>query len=158
LRDRARRAAFAVLQGRTYATAYNYEVLEDPAGRGFLVYGLAATRSPQEMVTGGHFRVTISADGATVEKVDALSRGILRHPVASPDGAKTAALFTTQADGRFPFETFVYSSALYRLPIYVSTKDGTTWKVANGAITKMDPARGEAETKGGAAEGAKKQP
>jgi hypothetical protein len=140
-RYNARRSAIkAVLPklNRAYGATYNFEVLDDPDGSGFLVYALAAFTRSNPIYIGGHFRVTVSADGSKVERIDDLSHGIIENK--TPPGAKSVALGTAQAlDAKYPVETFIYSSNLYHIPIGVGTKDGTIWMVVNGKITKMDP-------------------
>ena len=134
-RARARETALKSLQGKFYDAPYNVEVLDDPKGSGFLVYALAASGDGREVILGGHFRISVSADGATAERVDALSHGIIKLDRAT-SGGETAGFSATQAEGKLPVETFVYSSALYGVPIFVATRDGKIWRVANGKITK----------------------
>src|SRR6266511_5467673 len=62
-RKRAKQAAMAALHGKLFNIRYDYIVLDDPDGSGFLVYALGRTNDPNEIVLAGHFRVTVSADG-----------------------------------------------------------------------------------------------
>jgi hypothetical protein len=120
-----------------YGAKYNVEVLNDPDGSGFLVYALAAFTKRDAVYTGGHFRITVFADGAKVDRIDDLSRGIIRSK-ADP-GHEMVGMGTAQAvDTKYPVETWLYSSHLYRLPIGVATRDGTVWIVVNGKIAKVD--------------------
>jgi hypothetical protein len=120
-----------------YGAKYNFELLNDPDGSGFLVYALAAFTRTDAIYIGGHFRITVSADGSKVERIDDLSHGIIENK--APPGAKSVGLGTAQAvDSKYPVETTIYSSNLYHIPIGVATKDGTIWLVANGKIEKMD--------------------
>jgi hypothetical protein len=136
-RRNAMKAVLSKLNG-AYGAKYNFEVLSDPDGGGFLVYALAAFTRTDAIYVGGHFRITVSANGSTVERVDDLSRGIIENK--TPPGAQSVALGTAQAvDAKYPVETTIYSSNLYHIPIGVGTKDGTIWMVANGKITKMEP-------------------
>jgi hypothetical protein len=140
-RYQARRNAIKAMLpklNRAYGAKYNFEVLSDPDGSGFLVYALAAFTRSNPIYIGGHLRATVSADGSKVERIDDLSRGIIENK--TPPGAQSVALGTAQAvDAKYPVETFIYSSNLYRIPMGVATKDGTIWMVVNGKITKMDP-------------------
>jgi hypothetical protein len=77
LRYKARNTAIKALKGKLYTISYNFEVLNDPEGDGFLVYALGATKDPDEVVLAGHFRVTVSADGEEAERVDALSKSLV---------------------------------------------------------------------------------
>lgn len=142
LHFKARQTAMAAARDKLFAgVTYNFEVLDDPDGKGFLVYGLASTNKPDEQITGGHFRITVSADGSKAERVDALSHGIIiGTPEDVPNGTKTVGLGTTNLVSNIPVETFLYSSHLYRIPISVATKDGAIWLVVNGKIHKFSKA------------------
>jgi hypothetical protein len=131
-RRNAMKAVLPKLNG-AYGAKYNFEVLNDPDGSGFLVYALAAFTHSNPIYIGGHFRITVSADGSKVERIDDLSHGIIENKL-SP-GAEARALGTAQVvDAKYPVETFIYSSYLYHIPIGVATRDGTIWMVANGKI------------------------
>src|SRR5882724_1617047 len=66
-RKRAKQTAIAALKGKLFDIHYDYVVLDDPDGSGLVVYALASTGKPNEFVLAGHFRVTVSADGAKAE-------------------------------------------------------------------------------------------
>jgi hypothetical protein len=70
-RKRAKQTAIAALKGRLFDIHYDYVVLGDPDGSGFLVYALASTGKPTDFVLPGHFRVTVSADGSEAQRVAA---------------------------------------------------------------------------------------
>src|SRR5690349_2095277 len=77
VRKRAKQTAIAALKGKLFNIHYDYVVLNDPDGSGFLVYALGRGSKPGDVVVCGHFRVTVSADGKKVERVDALSQGLM---------------------------------------------------------------------------------
>src|ERR1700730_17658019 len=60
-RKRAKQTAIAALQGKLFNIHYDYVVLNDPDGSGFLVYALGRGSKPGDTVVFGHFRVTVSA-------------------------------------------------------------------------------------------------
>jgi hypothetical protein len=130
-----------------YGPHYNYEVLNDSDGSGFLVYALAAFTKKKVVYTGGHVRITVSADGAKVERIDQLSHGIIEQK--SDPGHEVVALAVAQAvETNHPVETFLYESHLYHLPFYVATNDGSSWRVVNREIHKFTKAElKEAEKK-----------
>lgn len=137
-RYRARQTALAAVP-KLYTPNTNIEVLDDPDGDGFLVYVLASTTEPNEMVVGGHYRVTVSADGRKAEAVDALSTGLFILLVNSPDvpkGAETVATFMTHLVSLTPVETHVFVSLLHGKIFYVSTSPTEVWKIEKGVITK----------------------
>jgi hypothetical protein len=149
VRKRAKQTAMQAVLPRlneAYGPKYNFEVLNDPDGNGFLVYALATFRDRSAIYLGGHFRITVSADGTKAERIDDLSLGIMRNP--APADATPVGVGTAQAvDSKYPVETVIYESNLYQIPIGVGTRDGTIWLVANGKIEKMDRKLKEAQAK-----------
>jgi hypothetical protein len=147
VRKQARQTAMAALQGKLFDTHYDYVVLNDPDGSGFLVYALAATQESDEFILAGHFRVTVSAAGTKAERVDALSRSLLSSgPIksASATGDEAVALYLIQLVSNKPVETLIYTSHLAKKPIYVRTPDGKTWEVGEG---KMRAVKSKASNK-----------
>lgn len=136
LRYKARGTAIAAVKGQLYDALYNFEILDDPDGHGFLVYALAATKKNDEILTDGHYRVTVSADGSKAERVDLLSQ-LIRQPKGDRDH-ETVAVSSSQLSSKLPVETWLYSSHLYHLPMYVGGNDGSIWGVANGRIVRVD--------------------
>src|SRR5687767_6717591 len=65
IRKQAQQTAISVLKGRLFKIRYDFLVVDDPDGTGFLVYAMP-TR-PGEVMLGGNFRVTVSADGSKAE-------------------------------------------------------------------------------------------
>lgn len=137
LRYKARETAIAALQGKFFDINYNFEVLDDPDGSGFLVYALAATNKKGEFPTGGHYRVTVSSDGSRVEQVDLLSQFMKSR--AKP-GVKMEFITSSQVASNIPVETWIYSSNLYHVPIMIGTMDGATWLINKGQIHKFTEA------------------
>lgn len=144
VRKRAQQTAIAALKGKLFNIHYDYVVLDDPDGSGFLVYALGA-RNSGEVVLAGHFRVTVSADGTKAERVDALSRSLNVVPKKGPNGAKVGTLWMVQLVSNIPVETFIYLSNLHHAPIVVGTPDRTIWEVNAG---KMQIIRNNAHAPG----------
>ena len=144
LRHKARTTALAALNAQTdpfkkpVTAVYNFEVLDDPDGSGFLVYALAATKKADEIALGGHRRVTVSANGEKAERVDSLAHGLNLGSKKTPPGQQYALAITSQLVSNKPVETFVYLSYLHHVPIGVGTPDGAVWAVANGKIVRID--------------------
>jgi hypothetical protein len=139
-RYKARRTAMAAVRSQlntAYGAIYNFEVLKDPQGSGFLVYALAAFTVKDRVYTGGHVRITVSNDGAKVKRIDPLSHGIIEQK-ADP-GTEMVAVSTAQVvDTKYPVETWLYTSYLYHMPMYVATKNGSIWACVNGRIVRVD--------------------
>jgi hypothetical protein len=68
----ARQSAIAKLPG-VCRQGYNSVVLKDVEGDGWLVWLLAPSPAKDMIPFGGHYRFSVSADGQTVNRVDALS-------------------------------------------------------------------------------------
>jgi len=70
-KQRAKETAITALHGKLFEEVrYDYVILDDPAGSGFLVYALAIAKNKGDIFTGGHYRVTVSADGAVAKRVE----------------------------------------------------------------------------------------
>jgi len=137
VRKQALQTAITALQGRLFNIHYEYVVLSDPDGRRFLVYALGTTGKRDEVVLGGHFRVTVSADGARAEGVDRLSQTLMidsPRRAGVPAGFHIAALYINQIVSNRPVETFIYLANLVKKNIYVGTPDGKMWLVGKGRM------------------------
>jgi hypothetical protein len=137
LEQRAVRSAKDALKG-VDLRGYRFVVVSDPKGSGFLVYALATSADPGEIVVGIHYRVTVSADASRAERVDALSR---TRFVASkknlPQGyQKLAGFFFGQIVSNRPVETLVYLTLHHKTRCMVVTPDASVWWIDNGRITK----------------------
>jgi hypothetical protein len=144
-RETAMKAAYPKLNG-AYGAHYNFEVIDDPDGSGFLVYGLAATGKTGEILLGGHVRVTVSADGTKAERVDELSKGIMKLD-SGPRDAKLDVVGTYDPTSEIPVETYIYSSKLYNMPIFVGPKPGVYWQIWDGKMHKLTKAEIEESKK-----------
>jgi hypothetical protein len=132
VRKQAQQTAMAALKGKlSRGVRYDYVVLADPDGSGFLVYALIAGKS----VIGGHVRVTVSGDGSTVKRIERLSRGVGQP--SAPAGATRVSSSLFDPDNTIPDETYVYTNRITGVPIYVGFKDNSIWEIANGKITKL---------------------
>jgi hypothetical protein len=143
-RKRALQTAIAALRGKLFAIRYDYVVLDDPDGSGFLVYALGQGPKPSDTVVHGHFRVTVSADGSKAERVDALAHSFFIDTKESPvvGNYKKFAFSMNQPLGTRPVETLVYASNHMKIPIAVATPPrGQVWFIVNGKITKDAPKR-----------------
>lgn len=98
----------------------NTVVIKDPDSDGWLVWLLTSTNDAAIVPVGGHYRFTISADGASVVRRDMLSNSCLPMPKGPPRGAQPAGLVVSQIVSSGPVETHVFLSLQNRIPIYVS--------------------------------------
>jgi hypothetical protein len=150
VRKRAQQTAKAALKGKLFRLRYeaqpgkffdvhyDYVVLDNPDGSGFLVYALGQGGRPSDTVVHGHFRVTVSADGRKAERVDALAHSIFVDTKESPvvENYKKVAFSMGQPLGTRPVETLVYASNHMKMPIAVATPNGVVWWIEKGKITK----------------------
>jgi hypothetical protein len=122
-----------------YSPNYNTVVLPDPAGKGLLVYALAATTEDDQILVGGHYRFSVSATGEKISQIDRLFKAFLVLPVQPTnwgDGNKAAGYAVTHIISDTPLETHVFLSLTYKQPFYVTTRNNKLWKVADGHITQ----------------------
>lgn len=141
VRKRAQQTAIAALQGKLFNIRYDYVVLEDPDGSGFLVYALGKGPKPGDVVICGHFRVTVSPDGNKAERIDALSQGLMienKNVNHSPPGYRDVGIVIAQRVSNKPVETFVYANLLLQKDLFVSGPDLNVWFIENGKITKSN--------------------
>jgi hypothetical protein len=140
-RRQAIETAKAALQGRLYNIHYDYVVLDDPDGSGFLVYALGRTNNPNDIVLAGHFRVTVSPDGKKAERVDALSRSLAinKKNEGLPSGYHQEGMVLAQIVSSKPVETLLYTSNVTKMKIAVATPpNGQVWFIENGKIRKSE--------------------
>jgi hypothetical protein len=71
--------------------------------------------------------------------VDELSKGIILQP-ALPKGAKEDVIGTYDPTSNIPVETYIYSSKLYNIPIFVGPKPGVYWQIWDGKMHRLTKA------------------
>jgi hypothetical protein len=137
-KKRAKESATAALRGKLYdGVHYDYVILNDPTRDGLLVYALAIPERRGDVITGGHYRVTVSADGIVAKRVELLSQ--LIHSAKPDPGNLLPGISASQVAGKLPVETWIYSSYVYHIPMFVAVvADGSIWGVANGRIVRAD--------------------
>jgi hypothetical protein len=152
VRKRARQTAIAALRGKLFSLRYDYVVLGDPEGKRLLVYALGKTSKADEVVLGGHTRVTVSSDGTRVERIERLSKTMMvdsERTSGLPAGFKMTALYVNQIVSNKPVETFIYLANLAKRNIYVGTPDGKVWVINNGRM-RIDISKPSNKTEAGA--------
>jgi len=105
------------------------------------VFVLAASSNPAVVPVGGHARVRVSADGATVLELEPYSKTCISFDTREQDGAhgtRTAALMATLVLSNLPSPTHVYTSLTYPWPIMLAS-DTHLWEVADGRIVALEP-------------------
>jgi hypothetical protein len=134
----ARQTAIKNLTG-VCRQGYNSVVVRDVEGDGWLVWLLAPSPARDLMPFGGHYRFSISADGQTVNRIDALSASCLTMSAKpnAPAGSTPAMLYVTHIVSPTPVETHVFLGLMYHLPIVVGTDKDAVWIVDKGKISPM---------------------
>ena len=132
----ARLLAMSTMTARCSDT-YNTIALKDPQGDGWIVWVMASTKDPDALMMGGHARFTVSKDGKTVLRRDALSRDCIQF--SRKDGRPGGAMILSHVVSLTPVETHVFASLTYRVGFYLGTNDGRTWHIADGHITGVNP-------------------
>lgn len=96
---------------RVVRGGYNYVVLDDPTGPGLLVYLLRPKDTSDSIPVGGHYRISVSADGKTIKQVDRLSASCLaldKRDSRVPAGGKVVGYVTSHVVSNTPVETHVF--------------------------------------------------
>lgn len=140
IRKRARQTGIDAVKRRLFRVRYEYLVVDDPDHSGFLVYALP--NKPGEILLGGNFRVTVSADGTKAERVDALARSLLPppRPPKSLEGQKPLFVSMSQLVSNRPLETCVYTSLHDKVMVSVGmVDDGKVWVFIGDKIYEMTP-------------------
>lgn len=136
---RARQLALSQITQRWHCSErYNTVILPNTDGDGYLVYVLAATTKPGLMMVGGHYRITVSADGNRVIQTDELSRSCLTVELKPPQGAqKLESVVVLHLVSDAPVETHVFLNLLHRMDIGVTTEKRALWLVSKGRIRRL---------------------
>jgi hypothetical protein len=136
--QRAMRAAMGALP-KLQKQAYRFVVLSDPEREGYLVYALATSRNPKDIVVGLHYRISVSPDGK-VERVDPLAgSSLVIRPL--PSNYQQVAFYCSCMVSNQPVETLVYLTLHHHQPCVVGMWDLSTWVIENGKINKGDKKR-----------------
>ena len=114
---------------------YNTIVLKDPEQDGWLVWIMAATKDPDLIIIGGHYRFTISSDGKSIRQKDVLSKSCLRFSRKAQTGS--TGFLMSHVVSLTPIETHAFASLSYKVGFYVGTPDGRAWNVGEGLITQI---------------------
>jgi hypothetical protein len=109
---------------------------------GILVYLLAGTNRPGEVVFGIHYRALVSKDGSHVIAMMPLSRSaLIVRDRDVPAGVTVEGNYVNHVVTDWPLETHVFVSLLHhRRPIFVGTRLGQ-WKVVGDKIEFLGRAR-----------------
>ncbi|MSR13659.1 MAG: hypothetical protein EXR86_03670 [Gammaproteobacteria bacterium] len=129
------------------ARNYDSAALHDPSGNGLLIYALALPENKAEIPIGGHHRFSMSADGKTMRKADALSTSCVTtdlEKLRAADGVSGLAIRANLSD--IPLETHVYLSLLHKVSLYVVTRDLKMWKIEAGKMRVVREKPGELST------------
>lgn len=104
------------------------------------VYVLAASMNVDDIIVGGHKRITISHDGKTVLSRKAYSKSCLvidKTPDDIPAGSKPESITVTHIVDDEPAPTHVFLNLLHKTDLFVSTPK-RLWKVSEGKISLID--------------------
>ena len=114
---------------------FDNATLPDPDGTGILVYALALSDDPKEVMIGGHYRFSMSRDGKNVNRAEALSTSCVAAPRERLHGTDTEQGLAIRANlSDTPLETHVLLSLKEKVPLFVVTRDLKMWKVENGKM------------------------
>jgi hypothetical protein len=141
IRKRAQETGIDAVKGRLFKVRYDFLVVDDPDGSGFLVYAMPT--KPGEIILGANFRVTVSADGSKAERVDALARTILPAPKPPKglEGRKPLTVSMSQIVSNRPLETCVYTSLHDKVIVSIGmvNDNAKVWIFVGDKIFEMTP-------------------
>ena len=141
VRKRARQTAIQALKGRLFKIRYDFLLVDDPDRSGFLIYAMPT--KPGEVILGGNFRVTVSADGSKAERVDAMARTLLLSPKPPKGSEGQKPLFVTMSQivSNRPLETCVYTSLHDKVMVSVGmvNDNAKVWVFIGDEIYEMTP-------------------
>ena len=127
---------------RSCAPNYNTVVLRDPEAAGWLVYLLSSPTDPTRVPIGGHYRISISADGTEVTRVDTLFDSCPAPDVEIGErvgGAASIEVIRNFSDKAL--ETDVFLNLLFGIDIDVTTPSGaSSWMLRDGRIAAREVA------------------
>lgn len=103
----------------------------DTPADGWAVYLVPSTTDVAHVPLGGGYRVHVSADGATVEAFDALSKTVLEVSVGAMQDGK--GMFTSSVLTPVPDATYVAFSKFWRVTMFVVTED-SAWGMSGDAL------------------------
>ena len=86
----------------------------------WVVYLLASSTEPDDVILTGHYRFTVSFEGDRILKAEPLSKSC----IVSKAKESLVAPFVTHILHPEPIETHVFTSLDYHLPLYVMTEKG----------------------------------
>jgi hypothetical protein len=139
--EKAQFSARSAISGhiaRPCSRTYNTVALPDPQGDGWLVWALASSTTSKTWFIGGNYRFTVSKDGGSILRTDALSMGCLTMATPAPQpGQQLAAQVSSQLVSPIPVETAVFVNLESGLPMYVVTPDKTLWELLKGRMHKL---------------------
>jgi hypothetical protein len=141
VRKRAQQTGIDAVKSRLFKIRYDFLVVNDPDGSGFLVYAMPT--KPGEVILGGNFRVTVSADGSKAERVDAMARTLLPalKPPKGMEGQKPLTVSMSQLVSNRPLETCVYTSLHDKVIVSVGmvNDNAKVWVLVGDKIFEMTP-------------------
>lgn len=126
----ARQLAF---ESRFNACTPNYNSVVIPEntsdGLHWVVYLLAASSDPDEVVLTGHHRVTVSTDGTRILE----SKQLFNSCIINGRTPGAGAIALTHIVDPWPIETHVFTNLSYGVPLYLGTDSGK-YAIENGKI------------------------
>ncbi len=117
---------------------FNTVVFPESGGQ-YHVYVLAATTDPSALLVGGHTKVVVAADGATVISKENYSKSCLTLDKSGgdlPPDVTPMGLIVTHVVSPYPAPTHVFLSLQHRTVLYVATERGN-WSVNGSEISFM---------------------
>jgi len=117
----------------------NAVVIPSPDGGEPYLYVMSATKKPNLVVLGRHFRFRVSEDGKSLSEKTGFTNGCIGLPFGAPNGGKPVGLVISHLKTPYPQEHHVFASLANDIPLFVTMpKSGTAWKVDGTTIKPFD--------------------
>jgi len=125
----------------TQFTPYNMAVVEKPDGNGYYTYLLAATKEPNLIVLGRHYRFDVDDNGTIRDQFAFTNSCFALSLNVGENGEHPLAMMASHLKADYPQEHHVFANLMWDMDLYVSTgqeSETQLWKVSDGKIKAAD--------------------
>jgi hypothetical protein len=129
---KARQLVLVAVKGRCFKQYWTV-ALKDETGA-WLVWAIGVKDDSDEMTMSGHMRFTVSADGTSILRREALSLDCVFMDARETPRRRLANLMVAHLLSDRPNEGHVMLSLFVRVPVYVVTANRQTWVVQAGTM------------------------
>jgi hypothetical protein len=129
---KARQSVLAAVKGRCFKQYWTVALKGENGD--WLVWAIGVKDDSDDMTMTGHMRFTVSADGTSVLRREALSHDCIFMDARQTPRMRLANLTVAHLLSDRPNEAHVMLSLFTRVPVYVITANRQTWVVHSGTM------------------------